>query len=101
MEKRLDLCLLIMLSVEMSFLACQGAPKTNGSKSSENSPPQPTLRVIEPELGFTPDISEDAAKNLQRTKELFAKIDSVISSYPSYEIAKQHLTERQIEIWEN
>ncbi len=61
----------------------------------------PTLKVIEPKIGFTPDISDDAAKNLQRLKKLYITVDSIITSYPNYETAKKHLTSRQIEIWEN
>lgn len=60
-----------------------------------------TVKIIEPTIGFTPDISDDAKKNLLRLKELYAKVDSIINSYPDYETAKKHLTERQIEIWEN
>ncbi|MCS7037965.1 MAG: Hint domain-containing protein [Saprospiraceae bacterium] len=101
MAKRLDFCLLLVLFVEMILLACQGTPTKNEPPASENAPSQPVLKVLEPEIGATPDISDDAAKNLRRARELFAKIDSVISTYPDYETAKQHLTERQIEIWEN
>jgi len=60
-----------------------------------------TLKVIEPTIGFTPDISDDAKKNLERLKMMFAKVDSIINSYPNYETAKKHLTARQIEIYEN
>ena len=59
------------------------------------------FKIIEPEIGFTPDISDDAKKNHERLKKLYAKADSIIKSYPNYETAKQHLTERQIEILEN
>jgi hypothetical protein len=59
------------------------------------------IKMIEPKIGFTPDISDDAKKNLQRLKLLYKKIDSTVSSYPSYEKAKQHLTKRQIDIYEN
>lgn len=58
-------------------------------------------KVIEPKIGSTPDISNNAAKNLQRQKALFKKIDDLIKTYPSYEAAKEHLTPRQIEIWEH
>jgi hypothetical protein len=64
---------------------------------SEQSP----LKIIEPTIGETPDISIDAAKNLQRLKKLYETIDSLIQSYPDYETAKEHLTPRQIEIYEN
>ena len=59
------------------------------------------LKIIEPEIGFTPDISDDAKKHLERLRELYAKADSIVNSYPDYETAKQHLTERQIEILES
>lgn len=60
-----------------------------------------TLKVIEPTMGFTPAISDDAKKNLERLKIMFTKVDSIINSYPNYETAKKHLTARQIEIYEN
>jgi hypothetical protein len=59
------------------------------------------LKVIKSKIGFTPDISENAAKNLQRGKYLFATIDSIIESYPNYKTAREHLTSRQIKIYEN
>lgn len=68
-------------------------------QEDENS--NPNLKILEPTMGFTPDISVDAKKNLKRLNELFDKIERIIESYPDYETAKQHLTERQIEIWEN
>ncbi|MDR3272884.1 MAG: hypothetical protein LBT29_05345 [Flavobacteriaceae bacterium] len=55
-------------------------------------------KVIEPVIGETRDISVNAAKNI---KKLYATIDSLINTYPNYEAAKKHLTQRQIEIWEN
>ncbi len=60
-----------------------------------------TLKVIEPTVGFTPDISDDAKKNLERLKMIFAKVDSIINSYPDYETAKEHLTDKQIKIYQN
>ena len=60
-----------------------------------------TLKVIEPTIGFTPDISVDAKKNLERLKKMFATVDSIVNSYPNYETAKKHLTARQISIYEN
>ena len=59
-----------------------------------------TLKIIEPRIGETPDISDDAAKNLQRMKELYKTIDSIIAA-SDYETAMQHLTPRQIEIYQN
>lgn len=59
------------------------------------------LKIIEPTIGFTPDISDDANKNLERLKIMFTKVDSIINTYPNYETAKKHLTPRQIEIYEN
>ena len=67
----------------------------------ENTAATAGLKMIEPTIGNTPDISTDAKKNLERVKILFAKIDSVINSYPDYETAKLHLSEKQIAIFEN
>lgn len=78
--------LLIILTIVISF-------STYGQKR--------TLKVIEPSIGFTPDISDDAKKNLERLKKMFIKIDSIVSSYPNYETAKKHLSKRQIKIYEN
>src|SRR5690554_46099 len=100
---------LIALSSVIFIVACgqnREQNETIAREESEESPnvetlAEPSLRIIEPTIGFTPDISENAKKNLERTKELFAKIDSIINSYPDYETAQEHLSERQIEIWEN
>jgi len=78
--------ILIILTVVISFTA-YGQTKT--------------LKVIEPTIGFTPDISVDAKKNLERLKKMFASVDSIVNSYPNYETAQKHLTKRQIEIYEN
>lgn len=59
------------------------------------------LKAIDPVIGFTPDISNDAAKNQQRLNRLYKHIDSIINTYESIEDARKHLTPRQIEIWEN
>src|SRR6478609_1155326 len=60
-----------------------------------------SIKTFEPTFGFTPDISVDAKKNLERLKKAYAKIDSIIQTYPDFETAKQHLSERQIEIYQN
>ena len=60
-----------------------------------------SLKVIEPTIGFTPDISVDAKKNLERLNKLYESIDSIVSRYPNFEAAKQHLNQTQIEIYEN
>jgi hypothetical protein len=78
--------ILIILTVVISFTAY------GQSKS---------LKAIEPTIGFTPDISDDAKKNLERLKKMFATVDSLVNSYPDYESAKKHLTARQISIYEN
>lgn len=84
------------------FFACGEKPVV---VEEDNFPEEviihPELKVIEPTIGFTPDISDNTAKNLERAKDLFRKIDSLIQSYPDFEAAKEHLTERQIEIYEN
>lgn len=100
--KQLLVCNLVIL-IHLIFMAGCGShaePKTS-EITSEQTAENRKLKVIEPTIGFTPDISDDAKKNQQRLKELYTRIDSLIKSYPDYETAKQHLTERQIEIWED
>lgn len=77
------------------------AEEESGESSNLETFAEPSLGIIEPTIRFTPDISVNAKKNLERTKELFAKIDSIINLYPDYETAQEHLSKRQIEIWEN
>lgn len=82
------------------FLAgifCQAQKNKSNNKKIENS----AVKTIEPKIGFTPDISDDAKKKLQRNNELFEKIGKIVNSYSDYEIAKKHLSKRQVEIWEN
>jgi len=56
------------------------------------------LKVIEPEIGYTPDISVNAKQNLTMLKR---QVDSVVNSYPDYTTAIYHLNETQIFIYEN
>lgn len=92
----------ILLAIAIAAMTACGQTQQQPEKAASNPMAEAqALKVIEPAIGPTPDISDDARKNLQRQKELFAKIDSVVSSYPDYETAKQHLTKRQIEIYEN
>ncbi|WP_129714802.1 hypothetical protein [Pedobacter sp. SYP-B3415] len=79
--------------------ACKPAAKP--AKTAFAVAEAPSLKVVEPEIGSTPDISNDAKKKLERRRALYARIDSMIGSYPDYETARQHLSERQIEIYEN
>lgn len=99
--KRHNIYKLFALTVVIFIEACGQTQQQTETTVNEKSVSNQNLRIIEPTIGFTPDISDDAKKNLQRLKELYAKVDSIINSYPDYETAKQHLTERQIEIWEN
>jgi hypothetical protein len=99
--KRHNTYKLIALTVVIFIAACGQKQQQTERTVNEKSVSNQNLKIIEPTIGFTPDISDDAKKNLQRLKELYAKVDSIINSYSDYETAKQHLTERQIEIWEN
>jgi hypothetical protein len=99
----------LLLAAALLFAACGQNQSTadstdsNATKVSEktNEKANENLKIIEPTIGYTPDISENAKQNLVRMKQLFDKIDSTINSYPDYETAQKHLTPRQIEIWEN
>lgn len=102
--KRTIIINLIVITAAIFISACgQTQQQTEQTETTSNEKTVSTqeLKIIEPTIGFTPDISDDAKKNLQRLKELYAKIDSIVNSYSDYETAKQHLTERQIDIWEN
>lgn len=100
---------LIALSIAIFITACGQTQKQNETLASELSVEnpdletieEPGLRIIEPTIGSTPDISVNAKKNFERIKEFRDKIDSIINTYPDYEAAQEHLTEQQIEIWEN
>lgn len=74
-------------------------PKESGLSEKEGTVEK--LPVVFPVLGDTPDISTDAKDNLKRLKRLYEKIDSLIATYPDYASAKQHLSERQIALYEN
>ncbi|RZK75516.1 MAG: hypothetical protein EOO85_13680 [Pedobacter sp.] len=79
-----------------------GRDKTYDKKSKDPiNAKNPGVRTIEPVIGETPDISTNAANKLERLKYLYLKVDSVVSSYPDYQIAKKHLSKRQIQIYEN
>ena len=56
------------------------------------------LKVIEPMIGYTPDISVNAKQNIT---ELKRQVDSIVNSHPDYMIAVQHLNATQIFIYEN
>lgn len=105
--KRTIIINLIVITAVIFISGCgQTQQQTEQTEQTETTSNEKTvstqeLKIIEPTIGFTPDISDDAKKNLQRLKELYAKIDSIVNSYSDYETAKQHLTERQIDIWEN
>lgn len=92
---------LLILSAVILFTACGQTQQQVETTVNEKSILNQNLKIIEPTIGFTPDISDDAKKNLQRLKVLYAKVDSIINSYPDFETANQHLTERQIEILQN
>lgn len=78
------------------------AGDTTATPGDASPPVAPgALRVLQPVLGETPDISNDAAKNLRRMKALYAKLDSIVSAYPDFEHAKKHMTSEQIEMVEN
>jgi Protein of unknown function (DUF1557). len=56
------------------------------------------LKVIEPVIGYTPDISVNAKQNLTLLKK---QVDSVVNSHPDYMTAVKHLTATQLFIYEN
>lgn len=86
--KRLITFKLIALTALIFTAACkQTSQQTNQQTSqqtdttvNEKTVSNQDLKIIEPTIGFTPDISDDAKKNLQRLKELYAKIESTINS---------------------
>ncbi|MBL7827382.1 MAG: hypothetical protein JNJ57_12165 [Saprospiraceae bacterium] len=91
----------LLLAIVIVLSACGDAQQQLPNAVEQKTAEGPHVKTLEPKIGSTPDISVDAKKNLERLKQLYAKIDSIINTYPNYEAAKQHLTERQIEIWEN
>lgn len=62
---------------------------------------QEKIKNIYPTLGYTPDISVNAGENLKRLKAAYLKIDSLVQSYDSFQEAEEHLTDTQLEIYEN
>jgi len=90
----------LMLAIAFAF-GCTSSPKSEKTIPAYSPSEREELQVIKPLIGYTPDISNDAKNNLRRLNALYAKIDSTIKSYPSYDIAKQHLSDKQIEIYEN
>lgn len=95
------------LSLIIIFTNCKlnSQPKDTNYTNNKTNPDSLSqiqdLNIIEPTIGFTPDISDDAKKNLKRNNELYQRIDSFINTFPDFETAKEHLTKQQIEIWEN
>jgi hypothetical protein len=57
------------------------------------------IKTLNPKFGATPDISISAAKDFQRFKKDWSKIDSIVQFYKEYAIAEKHLTKRQIAIY--
>jgi len=99
--RNINYLLSLAILATTSFFACYSSPD-HGNVGQVYTPIETEkLKIIEPEIGYTPDISNDAKNNLQRLKVLYAKIDSTIKSYPDYDSAKMHLSQRQIEIYEN
>lgn len=92
---------LLFLSLAYFISSCGQVQQQTEKTSNDNTISTQELKIIEPKIGFTPDISDDAKSNLKRLKVLYSKIDSIVNIYPNYETAKQHLTKKQIEIWEN
>jgi hypothetical protein len=93
----------LLFSAALTLGACGNSTTSASAVETGNAAPAngETLRVITPTLGATPDISNDAAKNLRNIQALHAKIDSVVQSYPDYQTAKQHLTPQQIDLVEH
>jgi hypothetical protein len=59
----------------------------------------PGIKILNPKLGATPDISVSAAKNFKRFKKDWEAIDSIVRFYKEYDIAVKHLTKRQIAVY--
>jgi hypothetical protein len=52
----------------MVFTACKSSAKESKQLATVKQTSQRILKIIEPKLGSTPDISNDAKKNVQRLK---------------------------------
>ncbi len=59
----------------------------------------PSIKMLNPKLGATPDISVNAAKNFKQFKKDWAIVDSIVQFYKDYDKAVKHLTKRQIAIY--
>ncbi|HMP92383.1 MAG TPA: hypothetical protein PKD90_05895 [Phnomibacter sp.] len=106
-----NLCNKLFTLMAMGCMACQLMDKQPNSPPDSANPSGDTIisinlannsiKIINATLSEEPDISENAQLNLQRIKARFAKIDSLVSTYPDYETAKKHLTPNQIALYEN
>jgi hypothetical protein len=84
----------VIISVFAAFLLLLMMPSMVFGQRSK-------LPQIKPVLGYAPDISANAKENHARLMAEYDAIDSTISTYPYVEAAFEHLTPRQIEIWNN
>ncbi len=89
-----------MLAIAFA-IGCNSSPKNEKKAAAFHTGKIQNLKAIDPEVGYKPDIGNDAKNNLKQLNALYNKVDSTIKSYPSYDIAKQHLTRREIEVYEN
>lgn len=85
-----------------SFISCK---KENleavSSEQIEKISVQENLKNLYPEIGYTPDISFSAKQNFINNQKLYNEISKLIDSIGDFEEAKKHLTESQIEIYQN
>lgn len=89
---------LVLILFSVTQTAAQEQPRTT---INEKTVGLHDLKYIEPTIGETPDISENAKKEFKKMKKEFLKLDSMIVLYPDYETAKKHLTPTQIKIAED
>lgn len=67
----------------------------------KNALVQENPKNLYPEIGYTPDISFSAKQNFINNQKLYHEISKLIDSIGDFDEAKKHLTEKQIEIYEN
>lgn len=90
----------LMLAIAFA-IGCNSSPKSEKKVPDFHTGKIQNLKAIDPKVGYKPDIGNDAKNNLKQLNALYKKVDSTIKSYPSYDIAKQHLSRREIEVYEN
>ena len=85
-----------------SFISCKKESlEAVSSEQIEKISVQEDLKNLYPEIGYTPDISFSAKQNFINNQKLYNEISKLIDSIGDFEEAKKHLTESQIEIYQN